>query len=157
MEFAPQQVPGAGRRDAEGARQIRGEEHMWKAHPGDRAENNLAPIGGDESAVLNGLADRRLHPAVVDHDPEGRKCGAQRDHRGREQVEPGRYSLPAEQKNPEEACLEGKARSGPCIGPDTRENSLQFVPSSKAITMPETTPSPKAMPKILSQNSNTVR
>src|SRR5580700_4102408 len=110
MEFAPQQVPGAGRRDAEGARQIRGEEHMWKAHPGDRAENNLAPIGGDESAVLNGVADRRLHPAVVDHDPEGRKCGAQRDHRGREQVEPGRYSLPAEQKKPEEACLEGKGR-----------------------------------------------
>jgi hypothetical protein len=31
------------------------------------------------------------------------------------------------------------------------------VPNSKAITMPETTPSPKAMPKILSQNSKSIR
>src|SRR5580704_3057559 len=43
------------------------------------------------------------------------------------------------------------------MGPDSRENSLQFVPNSKAITMPETTPSPKAMPKILSQNSKRMR
>src|SRR5580704_11970173 len=43
------------------------------------------------------------------------------------------------------------------MGPDSRENSLQFVPNSKAITMPETTPSPKATPKILSQNSKMMR
>ena len=32
-----------------------------------------------------------------------------------------------------------------------------MVPNSKAITMPETTPSPKAIPKILSQNSKSIR
>ena len=112
LEIASQQIPGAGRCDAKGARQVRGEEHMRKAHPNDRAEDDLAPVRGDESAVLEGVADRRLHPAVVDHDPEGRKCGAQRDHRGREQVEPRRHSLPAEQKNAEEACLERKGREG---------------------------------------------
>ena len=112
LEIASQEIPGARRRDAKGARQVRGEEHVRKAHPNDWAEDDLAPVGGDESAVLDGVADRRLHPAVVDHDPEGRKCGAQRDHRGREQVEPRRDSLPAEQKNAEEACLERKGREG---------------------------------------------
>src|ERR1700730_7924103 len=43
------------------------------------------------------------------------------------------------------------------MGPDIRESSLQFVPNSKAITTPETTPSPNATPKILSQNSKTRR
>ena len=112
LEVAPQEIPRARRGDAKGARQIRGEEHVRKADPDDRAENDLAPIDGDESAVLDGVADRRLHPAVVDHDPERGECGAQRDHRGREQIEPRRDSLPAEQKDAEEACLERKGREG---------------------------------------------
>ena len=65
-----------------------------------------------KSSILERIADRRLHPAVVDHDPESRECGAQRDHRGRKQVEPRRNSLPAEQKNAEEARLERKGREG---------------------------------------------
>jgi hypothetical protein len=95
-----------------GARQVRGEKHVRKADPHDRAENDLAPIDGDESAVLDGVADWRLHPAVVDHDPErGERC-AQPDHRGREQIEPRRDSLPTEQKNAKKACLERKGREG---------------------------------------------
>ena len=38
-----------------------------------------------------------------------------------------------------------------------RASTLQFVPNWNAMTMPETTPSPKATPKILSQNSKTRR
>ena len=47
----------------------------------------LAPDCGDESAFLEGAAHGTLRPPV-DHDPEGRKCGAQRDHRGREERKP---------------------------------------------------------------------
>jgi len=47
--------------------------------------------------------------------------------------------------------------SGPWIGPDIRDSTLQFVPNWKAITIPETTPRPKAMPNIFSQNSKTRR
>src|SRR5215831_8329941 len=43
------------------------------------------------------------------------------------------------------------------MGPDIRARTLQFVPNWNAITIPETTPSPNATPKILSQNSNTSR
>ena len=38
-----------------------------------------------------------------------------------------------------------------------RARTFQFVPNWKAITIPDTTPSPKAMPKIFSQKSNTTR
>src|SRR6058998_806341 len=47
--------------------------------------------------------------------------------------------------------------SGPWIGPDIRESSLQLVPNSNASTIPETTPSPKATPKIFSQKSKSAR
>src|SRR6516162_10028838 len=41
------------------------------------------------------------------------------------------------------------------MGPDIRASTLQLVPNWNAMTIPETTPSPNATPKILSQNSNT--
>src|SRR5882762_5279043 len=43
------------------------------------------------------------------------------------------------------------------MGPDIRDSPLQFVPNWKPMTIPETTPSPNATPKILSQNSKTRR
>jgi hypothetical protein len=43
------------------------------------------------------------------------------------------------------------------MGPDILDSTLQFVPNSKANTIPETTPNPNATPKILSQNSKTTR
>src|ERR1700730_11432118 len=43
------------------------------------------------------------------------------------------------------------------MGPAIRACTLQFVPNWKPMTIPETTPSPNATPKILSQNSNTRR
>jgi len=39
------------------------------------------------------------------------------------------------------------------MGPDIRDSSLQLVPNWNAMTIPETTPSPNATPKIFSQNS----
>src|SRR5215469_13746589 len=41
------------------------------------------------------------------------------------------------------------------MGPDIRAKTLQLVPNWNAMTIPDTTPSPNATPKILSQNSNT--
>src|SRR6266481_8387370 len=43
------------------------------------------------------------------------------------------------------------------MGPAIRACTLQFVPNWKPMTIPETTPSPNATPKILSQNSKTSR
>src|SRR6266404_858776 len=43
------------------------------------------------------------------------------------------------------------------MGPAIRACTLQFVPNWKPMTIPETTPSPNATPKTLSQNSNTRR
>src|SRR6201990_2209864 len=48
-------------------------------------------------------------------------------------------------------------RSGPWIGPDILDSTLQLVPNWNAITIPDTTPSPNATPNILSQNSNSTR
>src|ERR1700692_389395 len=47
--------------------------------------------------------------------------------------------------------------SGPWTGPDIFDSTLQFVPNWKAITTPDTTPRPNAMPNILSQNSKRTR
>jgi HAE1 family hydrophobic/amphiphilic exporter-1 len=47
--------------------------------------------------------------------------------------------------------------SGPWIGPDILDSSLQLVPNWKPITTPETTPRPNAMPNIFSQKSNSTR
>jgi hypothetical protein len=41
--------------------------------------------------------------------------------------------------------------------PDILDSTLQFVPNWKAITIPDTTPRPKAMPNILSQKSKRTR
>jgi hypothetical protein len=48
-------------------------------------------------------------------------------------------------------------RSGPWIGPDILDKTLQFVPNWNAITTPDTTPRPKATPNILSQKSKSTR
>ena len=47
--------------------------------------------------------------------------------------------------------------SGPWIGPDILDSTLQFVPNWNAITTPDTTPRPKATPNILSQKSKRKR
>src|SRR3954466_9440742 len=79
-EFAPQQVPGTGRGDTGGAGEVRSEKHVRETHPDDRAEQYLCPDLRNEYAVLHHVTDRNLHPAVVDHDPEGGKRGPQSDH-----------------------------------------------------------------------------
>jgi len=48
-------------------------------------------------------------------------------------------------------------RSGPWIGPDILESTLQLVPNWNAITIPDTTPNPNATPNIFSQNSKIKR
>jgi hypothetical protein len=48
-------------------------------------------------------------------------------------------------------------RSGPWIGPDILDSTLQLVPNWNAITIPDTTPNPNATPNIFSQNSKITR
>jgi len=43
------------------------------------------------------------------------------------------------------------------MGPVRNDSSLQFVPNWKAITIPVTTPKPKATANILSQKSKSLR
>ncbi len=48
-------------------------------------------------------------------------------------------------------------RSGPWIGPDILDSTLQLVPNWNAITIPDTTPSPNATPNIFNQKSKITR
>src|SRR6516162_5526214 len=155
VEFPTQQVPGTGSGDAKGAGKVGSEQHMREAHPQHRTEQDLEPVVRLEGTVSHHIADRHLHPAVIGHDPERRERGSQRHHSSRKQIEPWRHTRATKQQDPEKARLEEK--SGPWIGPDMRASTLQFVPNWNAMTIPETTPSPNATPKILSQNSKTRR
>jgi hypothetical protein len=101
-ELAVQAVPCAGSRDTEGARQIGGDEHMWKADPYDRTEDDRLPIGWDKNAVLDDVAYRRLHPAVVDHDPERTEGRAERYHHGGKEVDQGRHAVSSRDQHAEE-------------------------------------------------------
>src|SRR6266851_15873 len=89
-EDPAEQVPGTGRGNAETAGDKRRKQHVREAHPDHR----------------------HLHPAVVDHDPEGREIGAQPDHRGRKQVEPWSDTRTPEQQDPEKAGLEKERGEG---------------------------------------------
>ena len=70
----------------------------------------LVQSSGTKSAILHDVADRHLHPAVVDHDPERRKRRPQRHHRGREQIEPRRHTGPAEKKDAEKTGFQHEGR-----------------------------------------------
>jgi hypothetical protein len=79
------------------------------------------------------------------------------------EVKPRPHPRPAEEQDPEGARFEEErgegliGESGPWIGPDMRDSSLQLVPNSNASTTLETTPHPNATPKIFSQNSKATR
>ena len=79
---------------------------MGKSVGERRAEDDLQPIYRIELAVDDGVADRRLHPAVCREDPERGKERAERDHYGSDKMRPGRHQGAAEQQHPEERCLE---------------------------------------------------
>ena len=50
----PQQVPGAGRCDAEGAGQISTQQHVRKTHPDHRVEEDPGPVIGGETGHFAG-------------------------------------------------------------------------------------------------------
>ena len=84
LELAPQHVPSPGRGDAEGAGHVSGEEHVGKSYPDYMTENHRRPVIGNKGAIFHDIADRHLHPAIVDHDPEGGKGRSQSHHRRRQ-------------------------------------------------------------------------
>ena len=65
-----------------------------------------------------------------------------------------RISTPKNDASIAKAVKLSQPSSGPCIGPARRDGSLQLVPNWKAMTMPDATPRPKAMPKMRSQKEN---
>ena len=105
--IAAQQMQGADGADRERGREIGGQHHVHEAIGEGRIEDRLEPVGGDELALrVDGIACRRLHPAVDRENPEGGRKRAERDHQGREEMEAGPDPLPTEQDDAEKARLE---------------------------------------------------
>ena len=81
------QVPGPDRADHEAGGQIGRQQHVGEAIGEGGIEDDLEPVGRYELAdLVDGVALRRLHPAVHRQDPEGRGEGADRDHQGGQEV-----------------------------------------------------------------------
>ncbi len=88
---------------------------MRKAHPHHPTEDDCGPVGRNIKAVLKHVARRRLHPAIVHHDPEGAQSGTQRHHDDGDEIEQWRQTRSAEDQNPKERSFErerGKALIG---------------------------------------------
>ena len=80
---------------------------MHEAIGEGRVEDRLEPVGGHELALrVDGVARRRLHPAVDGENPEGGRECAERDHQGREEMQARAHAIAAEQNDAEEARLE---------------------------------------------------
>jgi len=73
---------------------------------------DLGPVIWDEGAIFHDVPRWHLHPAVIDHDPERRKRGPQRHHRGRKQIEPRRHAAAPKDQHAEERGLEHEGRKG---------------------------------------------
>ena len=97
-----QAIPGAGGDDAHAGGEEGAKQHVRPAHAQHRAGDDLPPVGGDDVAVDDGVADRDLHPGVVAEDPERRGHGAEGDHAAGEEVEARRDAATAEHDDAEE-------------------------------------------------------
>ena len=84
-----QQMKRADRADHQRGGQIGRQHHMHEAIGKRRIEDHLEPVGGDELPVgVDGVAGRRLHPGIGGENPERRDQRADRDHQGREEMQP---------------------------------------------------------------------
>ena len=105
-----QQVEGADGADHEGGGQIGGEHHVHEAIGERRIEDDRPPVGGHELAGgVDGVAGRRVHPAVGGQDPEGRQQRADGHHQRGEEVQAAADALHAEQHDAQEAASRKKA------------------------------------------------
>jgi hypothetical protein len=103
--LALQELPGRDPGHHEAGGQIGRQDHVDQAVREGRVEDDLEPVDRHEAIALDGEPDRRLHPAVGGDDPEGGQQGAERHHRGGQEVELGAHPGPAEQHDPEEGRL----------------------------------------------------
>ena len=106
VPVALEQVPRTHAADHEGRGQVGAQHGVDEAVGKGGIEDDLPPVGGLEAALDDGVAGRRVHPAVGREDPEGGEEGAQRHHAGGEEVRLLADSLPAEEHDPQEAGLE---------------------------------------------------
>ena len=112
---AAQQMPGARRADDERRREEGGDRHVRQPIRERGVEDHRQPVGRHDPAVDDGVALRRLHPAVRGQDPGRRDQGSERHHQRREEVQPRADACPAEQHHAEEAGLE-EERSQHLVG-----------------------------------------
>ncbi len=54
--FPPQEVPRAGRGNAESTGQVGGEQHVRKSRPDHRVEDNFGPVVWNEGAIFHDVA-----------------------------------------------------------------------------------------------------
>ena len=101
------QVPGPDCADHEAGGQIGRQQHVGEAIGEGGIEDDLEPVGRYELAdLVDGVALRRLHPAVHRQDPEGRGEGADRDHQGGHEVQLLADAVQAEQHDAQETRLQ---------------------------------------------------
>ena len=118
---------------------------MWETRPNHRIEDDPGPVVWNEDAIFHDIARWHLHPAVVDHDPERRKRGPQRDHGGGKQIEPWRHAAAAKNEDAEEAGLSVKPQkvsnisNGPSIDRTFSTARSSWCRTEIPITIPDTT------------------
>jgi hypothetical protein len=106
-----EQVPGPDRADDERGGEVGRQHHVHQPVGEGRVEDHRPPVLGHELAVgVDGKAGRRLHPGVGAQDPEGRAEGADRHHRGRDEVQAGPDLGAAEEHDAEKPGLEEEGR-----------------------------------------------
>ncbi|MNJ37901.1 hypothetical protein D3C77_327370 [compost metagenome] len=106
--LALQQIEGRDAQHDHGGADVTGRDGVDELGLGHRVEEHRHEVGDlhAHGVGIEGGADRVLHPAVGDQDPQRRQVGAQGDHEGDEQVGVRLQLVPAEEHQADEGRLE---------------------------------------------------
>ncbi len=101
---AAQQIPRADRHDEHGARHVTGADGMHELGLRDRVEDDRGEVSHFHAhrVRIEDRADRVLHPAVGDQDPQRREVRAEGHQPGHGQVADLGHAVPAEEEQADE-------------------------------------------------------